>query len=136
VVGVGGGDAAVERSPPPRAPEVLIARVEAPRRGQVDAGACVVQGGVGTGLSKEVGTTIDAISDDAVGRIKAVLYPPVVVRRVEEDVAQRTSGVDGLRLQVVARADKRRVYPHARHGCPAPFVVGVATPFRGLLEHA
>src|SRR4029434_1077487 len=78
----------------------------------------------------KVGTAIDAVSDDAVGRIKAVLYPPVVVRRVLHEVAQRTLGVDALQLQVVARAEIRRVQPQTSHHCPAPFVVGVTTAFR------
>ena len=61
--------AAVERSPPPRAPEVLIARVDAPSRGHIDVGACVVEGAAG---SKKVGTAIDAIGEDSVGSIEAV----------------------------------------------------------------
>src|SRR5262245_12972389 len=115
--------AAVERRPPPRVPEVLIARVDAPRRGQINAGACVVEGAAG---SKKVGTAIDAIGEDAVGGVKTMLHPPVVVR-IKEDIALRTLGVDGLQLQVVARADKRRIQAQASHGCPAPFVVGVTT---------
>src|SRR5262249_39193938 len=83
-------NAAVERSPPARVPEVLIARVDAPRRGQINASACVVESLVGT---IKGGTTIDAIGEDTVGSTKAVLYPPVVVR-VLEQVAQRTLGVD------------------------------------------
>ena len=84
--------AAVERSPPPRGPEVLVGCVEAPRRRQVDAGG-VLQGPAST---VKVGTAVDAVSDDAVGSIKATLYPPVVVRRVLHDVARRTFGVDAL----------------------------------------
>ena len=90
--------AAVERRPPPRVPEVLVGRVEAPRRGQVDAGGCVLQ----DAICVKVGTAVNAVSDDAVGSIKAILYPPVVVRRVLHDVARRTLGVDGLKLQIVA----------------------------------
>src|SRR5262245_16393916 len=93
--------AAVERSPPPRVPEVLIARVDAPRRGQINASACVVEGAIGTSRRKKVGTAIDAIGEDAVGSIEAVLYPPVVVR-VLEQIAQRTLGIDALQLEVVA----------------------------------
>jgi hypothetical protein len=125
------GIAAVERRPPARVPEVLVARVEAPRRGQINVGVCVVEDGTSTRRSIKDGTAIDAVSDDAVARIKAALYPPVVVRRVLEYVAQRSLRVDALQLQVVARADKWRVQPQASHRCPAPFVVGVTTAFRG-----
>ena len=90
----------------------------------------------GPASTVKVGTAVDAVSDDAVGSIKAILYPPVVVRRVLHDVARRTFGVDALHCEEVAcpRAKPikkpRRVQPQASHGGPAPFVTGVTRLFR------
>src|SRR5262249_31759060 len=51
-----------------------------------------------------------------------ILYPPVAIR-VLENVAQRALSVDALQLQVVARANKRRVDLQATHEGPAPFFI-------------
>ena len=76
--------AAIEWRAPLREPEVLIARVDAPRRGQVDTGGGTVSNAA----------AIDTIGGDAVART-ITIEPPVVVR-VLEDVAQCTFGVDAL----------------------------------------
>jgi hypothetical protein len=62
--------AAIERRAPPWGPEVLIPRLDAPSRSQIDRGCSPVQRGA----------PIDAVGHNAVGRTKAILYPPVIVR--------------------------------------------------------
>src|SRR5262245_43515002 len=113
--------AAVDRRPPPRAPEVLIRRVDVPGRGQVQVG-CRPSGQC---------AAIDRIRYDAQGNAVLVVLDVRIAARILEDVPQRTLRVVDLGLEVVALADHRRVQLEAAADRPAPLVIRVTAAFWG-----
>ena len=82
----------MERRPPPRAPEVLIRRVDVPGRGQIDVGCS----------PSEPCAAIDAIRQDVHGNATLIVLDVRVAVRVLEDVLQCTLGIVDLGLEVVA----------------------------------
>ena len=113
--------AAVDRRPPPRAPEVLIRRVDVPGRGQVHIGC----------IPSTQCAAKDPIRHDVHGNATLIVLVVRVAVRVLEDVLQCTLGIVDLGLEVVARADHRRIQLEAAADRKAPLFVGVTTAFWG-----
>ena len=108
----------MERRPPPRAPEVLIRRVDVPGRGQFNVGCSQLPNC--RHRPHPTWTSGNAI---------LIVLEVRVAVRVLEDVLQRTLGVVDLHLEVVARADHRRIQLEAAADRPAPLLLRVTTNF-------
>src|SRR5262249_6922505 len=113
IVVADGGIAAVQRGAPARIPEVLIGRVDAPCRRQLDI----------SGLPERVvkKAAKDAIRERTKGHELPINLAPVRVRGLE-DVAQGALGVGGLSLEVVALANHWCVHLHAAADCKAEHI--------------
>ena len=86
---------AIQRCTPARAPEVLVGRVDVPRRGQLKRGCS-------NNARAVYEATVYSVSDGTKARtVAAVVEGPARLRGLE-DVPQRALGVVHLRLEVVA----------------------------------